>query len=95
MHMRLESHSGRALSVNPRLALANDHLSWLSAVWLLHLHKPGGKEEAQPLAECVQETKQIPKFTSNPNYMEGEVESLTSTQDTELCSLIESYMISK
>lgn len=95
MHMRLERHSGRVLSAKPRLAAANDHLSWLSAVWLLHPHKPRGKEEAQPLAECVQETKQIPKFISNPNYMEGEVDSLTSTQDTELCSLTESYVNKK
>lgn len=58
IHKAKKRRSGRAFSANPSLALTKDHLIWLSATWLLNLHKSCSKKKVLLLAECVHETKQ-------------------------------------
>ena len=68
--MSLKSHAGKALSANSSLTPANDHLSWLAAIWLFNLHKVA-KRKPNHWQNVFKRQSRCPNFTGNPNYMKG------------------------
>lgn len=85
--MRLEKRVilGELSLYHPRLA-SNNHLSWLSALPVTSSPQARGQEEAPTTGRTCSRDKADPQNSQAITTI-GEVESLTSTQDTELCSL--------
>lgn len=83
--MRLKRHSGRAFSANPSLTPGKDHLRWLSGYLSSTSHV--AKRKSRHWQNVFMKQSRPKNFTSNPYYTKEKVESLISTQGTELCSV--------
>ena len=86
--MRLKSHSGRALSLQTPVSLQQMIISlgFLLYGYLISTSQ-AAKRKPNHWQNVFKRQSRSPNFTSNPNYVEGEVENLISTEGTEICRL--------